>query len=133
MEEVCCDFKYSGVGRAFIACAVAATLGLLAITPMASEARLLACAWVAALALHSARALAHASGLRLDCTRAIAVRSPGGVWRTGTVRGGCFVAPWLTIVRWRPDGAGRDHALVVLPDMLSVEAMRKIRVILKWA
>lgn len=133
MEEVCCDFKYSGVADALVACAAAVTFALVAFAPVPREAGLLACAWVLALALHSRRSLAGPTGLRLDCARAIAVRGARGEWRTGTVRDGSFVAPWLTIARWRPDGARLDRALVILPDMLSAEALRKIRVILKWA
>ena len=133
MEEVCCDFKYSGVARAFLACAVVATLAIVAATPFPAEAHALALAWVAFLALHARRALGHATGLRLDCSRAIAVRGPRGAWRVGLVRDACFVAPWLTIVRWRPEGAWLDRTLVILPDMAPPEAMRKIRVILKWA
>jgi hypothetical protein len=133
VEEVCCDFKYSGAGRVFLAGAAAGTLGLLALAPFPDQARLAASAWVLALAVHADRSMRRACGLRLDCARAIAVRGPRGEWRSGAVRDGCFVAPWLTIVRWRPEGARTNRTLVILPDMLSRDAMRKIRVILKWA
>jgi toxin CptA len=133
VEEVRCDFKYSGAARAFLACAAAGTLALLALAPFPWEARAAAGAWVVALAFHSHRALFRARGLRLDCKRAIAVLARGGEWRSGTVRDGSFVAPWLAIVRWRPEGARLDRTLVILPDMASAEAMRRIRVILKWA
>lgn len=133
MEEVCCDFKYSGVARAVLACAVAGTLAIVAHAPFPAEARALALAWVSLLALHACRAFARATGVRMDCSRAIAVRGQRGAWRAGTVRDGCFVAPWLTIVRWRPEGAWLDRTLVILPDMAPPEALRKIRVILKWA
>lgn len=131
MEEVCCDFKYSGVARAVLACAVAGTLAIVAYAPFPGEARALAFGWVALLALHARRAFAQATGLRMDCSRGIAVRGPRGAWRAGTVRDGCFVAPWLTIVRWRPEGACLDRTLLILPDMASAEAMRRIRVMLR--
>ena len=133
MEEVCCDFKYSGVARVFLASAVAGTLALVALAPFPWEARVLAGAWVLALALHSHRVLTRPRGLRLDSTRAIAVLGPGGEWRSGTVRDGSFVAPWLAIVRWRPEGARFDRTLPILPDMVSPESMRRIRIILRWA
>jgi len=60
------------------------------------------------------------------------VRSAAGEWQPGELRGDCFVAPWLVIVRWRPEGARRDRTLLVLPGMASREALRKIRVILRW-
>ena len=133
MEEVCCDFKYSGAARGFVASGAAGTLALVALTPCPWEAAVPALGCVGLLALHARRALGEVSGLRLDCARAIAVRCRGGQWRAGAVRDGCFVAPWLTIVRWRPEGARRDRTLLILPGMLSPEAMRKIRVILKWS
>ena len=133
MEEVCCEFKYSGVARLLLACAAACTLAIVAFVPFPREAGLLAIGWVIVLALHAHRALGHPAALRLDCARAIAVRGPRGEWRTGAVRDGSFVAPWLTIVRWRPEDAHMDRTLVILPGMLSAEAMRKVRVILKWA
>jgi hypothetical protein len=43
------------------------------------------------------------------------------------------VAPWLTIVRWRPDGARRDGTVLLLPDMAEAEALRRLRVLLRWA
>ena len=55
MEEVRCDFKYSGVARAFLACAAAGTFALVALVPFPWEARALAWTWVAVLALHSGR------------------------------------------------------------------------------
>ena len=133
MEEVCCDFKYSGAADAFLACAAAATLALEAFAPFPVEARAAAFAWVIAAAIHSRQAVAGVAALRLDCRRAIAVRRRDGAWREGLVRDGSFVAPWLTIVRWRPAWARRDRTLVILPGMLSPGAMRKIRVILRWA
>lgn len=133
MEEVCCEFKYSGVADAFLACAVASTLALVTLAPFPAEARAAAFAWVIALATHSRRAVTGVAALRLDCERGISVRARDGAWRAGTVRDGSFVAPWLTIIRWRPEGARLDRTLGILPDMLSRKAMRKIRVILRWA
>ena len=133
MEEVTCDFKYSGAGAAFIGCAAATTLALVAAIPFPLPARLAAFAWVIALALHALHALRRPTALRMDSERAIGVRGAGGEWRGGSLRDGSFAAPWLTLVRWRPEGARFDRVLVILPDMLPPEPMRKIRVILKWA
>ncbi len=133
MEEVRCELKYSGVGDAFLALAAAGTAAIVAVAPFPAEARAAALAWLALMVMHARRSMANASSLRLDSSRAIAVRGPGGGWRSGTLRDGCFVAPWLTIVRWRPQGTWLDRTLVILPGMAPPEAMRKIRVILKWS
>jgi hypothetical protein len=132
VQEVYCELKYSGAAFAFLAVAVGATLALVIFAPFADEARSAAFAWVIAMAWHAHGRLGAVRALRLDCTGAIAVRDRIG-WRTGQLRDGSFVAPWLTIVRWRPDGARLDRALVILPDMIHVAARRRIRVILRWA
>jgi len=71
------------------------------------------------------------SWLRLDRWGALSVRCGGHV-RSGVVQPRCFVAPWLTLVRWRPEGAWFDRTFVVLPDMADADAFRRARVLLKW-
>jgi toxin CptA len=132
VQEVYCEVKYSGAAFAFLAVAVGATLALVIFVPFPDAVRALAFAWVIALAWHAHGRLSGVRALRLDCDRAIAVRDRIG-WRTGRLRNGSFVAPWLTIIRWRPDGARLDRTLVILPDMIQATAMRKIRVIVRWA
>lgn len=132
MREVYCEFQYSGAAFAFLAVAVGATLALVIFVPFPDGIRALAFAWVIAMASHAHGSLGAVRALRLDCTGAIAVRDRVG-WRTGQIRDGSFVAPWLTIIRWRPDGARLDRTLVILPDMIQGTAMRKVRVILLWA
>lgn len=132
MHEVYCEFKYSGAAFALLAVAVGSSLGLVVFVPFPDAVRALAFAWVIAMAWHAHGGLAGVRALRLDCHEAIAVRDRFG-WRAGELRGGSFVAPWLTVIRWRPDGARLDRTLVILPDMIHATAMRKIRVVLRWA
>ena len=131
VEEVRCEFQYSRVAAAFIAFAVAATMLIVVLVPFPDAARLAACAFLAGAA-HAHRRIGALRELKLDCAGAIQVRE-GERWRTGMLRGGSFVAPWLTIVRWRPDGARFDRTLLLLPDMADREPLRRIRVILRWA
>jgi hypothetical protein len=132
VREVYCEFQYSGAAFAFLAAAVAATLALVIFVPFPDGIRSLAFAWVTGMAWHAQGRISAVRALRLDCTGAIAVRDRVG-WRAGRLRDGSFVAPWLTIIRWRPDGARLDRTVVILPDMIQPTAMRKIRVILRWA
>lgn len=127
-----CRLKYSRVACGFLSLAVAATLALVTFAPFPDAARALAYAFVVGGATLAHRRLAAPRELRLDCRRAIEVREESG-WRTGEVRDGSFVAPWLTIIRWRPEGARFDRTLVVLPDMAGAEMRRRIRVVLRWA
>lgn len=132
MEEVRCEFKYSRAAAAFLAVASAATLALVALVPFPGEARVAAFAYVVAAATLAHGRIAGVHELRLDCAGFISVRS-GETWTAGSVRGGSFVAPWLMLLRWRPESARFDRVIAILPDMASAEELRRIRVILRWA
>lgn len=69
---------------------------------------------------------------RLERSGSLRVRDAAGREREGRVREGSFVAPWLTLVRWRPEGARRDRTFLLLPGMLDDEAFRRLRVLLRW-
>ena len=126
------------------AVAVVAVLGMACLAvaffsggPLA--ARVLAATWAACLALEAVhrialhRGRAGATRIVLRPPRDIQVLDGAGAWRAGAIADGCFVAPWLTIVRWRPAGAWIDRTIVVLPDMVSAEDFRRLRVLLRWA
>ena len=132
METVACELKYSGVGMAALLLALCATLAIALAVPLAPLALAATVLLAGAAALRSCRALIAPRSLRLDRTRRIQVRDDAG-WRSGEVRDGSFVMPWLTTIRWRQDGARFDRTLLLLPDMASAGEMRKIRVILRWA
>ena len=85
----------------------------------------------ALLAVAARRGPRGVSWLRLDRRGALSVRA-GGHLHIGAVQPRCFVAPWLTIVRWRPEGARFDRTFIVLPDMADADAFRRVRVLLKW-
>ena len=116
-----------------------ATLALIALTPGPVGARILAATWVACAALHALHVVALRRGrhgvraVRVHRTGEIEVGNAAGAWRTGVVRAGSFVAPWLTIVRWRAHGARFDRSIVILPDMLAAEDFRRVRVWLRWS
>jgi len=123
---------------ACVAAAAFATIAMLVATPGPDGARLLAATWVACAALEAVHTRALLRGrravreLRLRGT-AIEVRDGLGRWRSGAIRPGSFVAPWLTIVRWRPEGARFDRSVPVLPGMAPAEDLRRLRVVLRWA
>jgi len=51
----------------------------------------------------------------------------------GRLAEGSFVAPWLTIVRWRPDGARLDRTILVAPDAVEAGDFRRLRILLRCA
>jgi hypothetical protein len=116
----------SRIARAFVIAAAIATMALVAATPMAAELRALSACWVAIAALHALLRLRHPRVLRLDAAGRATV---DGV--DGRLCDGSFVAPWLTALRWRPEGAWLDRTLLVLPDMLGADDFRRLRVLLR--
>lgn len=138
MASVVCRFQYSGRPLVLVAALALATLALLAIGPGPPVLRALAAAWTGGTAIAAARRFPLVAGGRgpramaLRASGEVALLSAAGEWQGGTLRDGCFVAPWLVIVRWRPEGARRDRTLLLLPGMAPAGAMRKIRVILRW-
>ena len=127
-ERVGATLARSRAAEGIVAASALATAVLVAWLPVEAEWRALALAWVAASALRALRALR--AGIRIDVHREGRVQIGG---REGTLREGSFVAPWLTIVRWRPAGAGVDRTLLVAPGMLAPEDYRRLRVLLRFA
>lgn len=124
---------------AFIVLGGAATLALLTLLAIDPLLKCAAVAWVGATMLDALRVVAQRRGrrgvraVRITAPSAIEVLDGQGTVRNGEVRDGSFVAPWLTIIRWRPDSARFDRTIVVLPDMLDAERFRQLRVLLRWA
>jgi hypothetical protein len=135
---VVCRFQYSGRPVALVAGLALATLAVVALAPAPTIARILAATWTVCVALAAASRvpfLPGAAGPRALAIRAsgeVAVQSASGAWRSGELRDGGFVAAWLVVVRWRPEGARFDRTILILPGMTDARTLRKIRVILRW-
>ena len=117
----------SRLARCFIAAGAFATLLLVAFVPGDPAVRAAIAAWSACVALHAVRRHRRGHEVRITAGTAIAV---DGV--QGRIVSGAFVAPWLTIVHWRPEGACMKRTLLVLPDACEAEGFRALRVILRW-
>ena len=107
--------------------AALATLALAFALPLAPELRALASSWVAGAALRALHRLRAPRRLSIDESGRVAV---DGV--EGRLRDGSFVAPWLVVVRWRPERAWWDRSLLVAPDMLGADDSRRLRVLLRY-
>jgi hypothetical protein len=114
-----------------IALAGCASLALLAFTPGAVLARLLASGWCIAIAVHAIRRVAASRRIRIDGGISIRVEERGVV-REGRIVAGSFVAPWLTIVHWRPEGSRFTRTISIVPDMVHPARFRALRVVLRW-
>lgn len=133
-----CELQYSGAAAAFLGAAALATIAVIAFTPGPASWRIVLATFVACAALEAIHAQALRRGPRAASAlaahgRAIQVRDGNGRWCAGEIRVGSFVAPWLTIVRWRPAGGRWDRTVLILPGMAAPEALRRLRVLLRWA
>jgi hypothetical protein len=70
--------------------------------------------------------------LDVDLTGRIDVAYASGSPRSGRIAPGSFVAPWLVVLYWNPDGARFARAIVLLPDMAGEQDLRRLRVLLRW-
>jgi hypothetical protein len=147
------ELQYSRVGAVALGVMALSTVVLVLATPGPAWVRCayvlatpwpawLRCASVLAIAALCGEALQRVAWLKapraarsisLQRDGRIEVESPSGAVRAGRLRARSFVAPWLVIVRWRPDGARRDATILVLPDMAPAEERRRLRVLLRWS
>jgi hypothetical protein len=110
----------------FIGVAALATLALLCVMPGWPVARAGAMFWCIGAAVHAFKGHRASHAARVD---GAAIMVDG---TEGRIVDGSFVAPWLTIVRWRPHGSRFTRSLVVMPDAIDAESFRALRVILRW-
>jgi len=68
----------------------------------------------------------------IDLSGRIDVAFATGTTCSGRVVPGSFVAPWLVVLYWKPDGARLARSIVLLPDMAGEQDLRRLRVLLRW-
>jgi len=131
------DFNYRATlapsprATVFIVFAGGATVALVVFLSLVPILKLAAIAWVGATCLAACRSVAARRWNLVLRGAAIDLRDERGEWRTGQVQDGSFVAPWLTIVRWRVAGERFDRTVAILPDMLDAARFRELRVLLR--
>jgi hypothetical protein len=119
--------------------AALATLGVVAALPIGAIAKIALAAWVALGAFRAMRRLDHRRAraavvcVRTDATRAIEVRFADGRFALGNVVDGSFVAPWLTVIHWRPAQSRWTRTILLLPGMVDEAPFRRLRVLLRWS
>jgi CDP-diglyceride synthetase len=70
--------------------------------------------------------------ISLTADRLIVVRTASGSLQAGFVRDLTYVTASVTAIVWKPDGALRSRAILVLPDMLAADDFRRLRVLLRY-
>ncbi|MDR2219149.1 MAG: hypothetical protein LBE24_01025 [Methylobacillus sp.] len=116
-------------------CAACAAIGILPISLWVKSGIVLF--MLAASAFHimrDARLALRSSILALEVSASgelsMLTREQG--WRVATVRGDSFVTPPLTVLVLAPEGQRLSRYAVLLPDSADAEALRRLRVWLKW-
>ena len=71
-------------------------------------------------------------GLQFEREGGVHVQCRNGKAFEARVLGSSFVAPYLTIILFKPNKAWFARSVVVLPDMLPPDLFRALRVWLKW-
>ncbi|MBX3715315.1 MAG: hypothetical protein KF738_04890 [Burkholderiales bacterium] len=123
---------------AWVWAAAAAALAAALAAPLSWPAKALlatalAVAMVRALRRHGARERPGSiRRLVVDLAGRVEARRADGVTTTGHLAPDAFVAPWLTVLRWVPDGARLSRAIVVFPDAVDTSAFRRLRILLRW-
>ncbi len=132
-------FGPSPLAGAAIGIAALATLVVALALPMPPLAQAMLGAVILAWAGSTLRsaALRRGSGgvvaLHLGADRLVVVRHADGRSIAGHLRSATHVSALLTTIAWRPDGAWRTRAILVLPDMLPAEDFRRLRILLRYA
>lgn len=89
-------------------------------------------AGAAALALRAWRGASRPVRLRLRSDGGVQLRAEAGDWADIAVHDDSFVSAALIVLRCRT-ADGQAHALALLPDSADADALRRLRVWLRWA
>ena len=68
--------------------------------------------------------------LREDCS--VSARSRAGRWLGYEVSGTSFVSPHLTVLNLHADAPWRARSVLITPDSLDADSVRRLRVWLRW-
>jgi toxin CptA len=123
---------------AFVMALASSAMACVLMSGLDGRLALAACAALAIAAVISLRrdALREGRGsvrrLVVDVDGRIEATGSEGATLTGRVSAGSLVAPWLTVVRWRPEGARLARTVLVPPDAVDPDAFRRLRVLLRW-
>jgi hypothetical protein len=125
----------SRVARAWVALLAICTGMLMFTLPIALWIAVPASVCVALWGQRNARSLANGGGslrwLRVEGDRMLSVRLADGQALRGRILSSSYVGPRLTTLVWRPQGARRARAHVLLPDMMAQDDFRQLRVLLR--
>jgi toxin CptA len=127
--------RRSRLALAIVASTHALTAALflwLPLTPVHRAAALALTVASAGVALHRHLGPASPSAIRVGIDRRIGVCARSGRDCTGHILDDSYVGARLATIVWRPEGAWRARTLLVLPDALTAEDFRRLRVMLRY-
>jgi len=72
------------------------------------------------------------ASLRLAVNEGLSVLEADGKRVATELLPGCTTFTWLVVLRFRINGESKAHALTLLPDQMSRDEFRKLRLWLRW-
>jgi hypothetical protein len=132
------ELRRSRLAAAIVFVTHIATAALLAFAPGHAVLRAVAVAAIGAHALHALRTWALQSvpravvSVELSADGRIALVERCGRRDEGRIRPESYVGALLTTLVVRREGARVSRAIAILPDMLSAEELRRLRVLLRY-
>ena len=129
----------SRLAVAFILAGYLASAALLTFAPGPVLLRAVAVAAIGVYAVWSLRNAALRTtrsaliGFELSADGRVVLIDRGGRRHDGQVQPASYVGGWFTTIVVRPDGARISRAIAILPDMLSADDLRQLRMLLRVA
>ena len=130
------QLRRSRCALAFVIASHLATALLLATMPLSWQLRFAMSMVVALMAWRAVQRIAgraSVSSMQLDVDRRLKIVGRNGREMNGEVQPQTYVAEWVTTVVWRPAGARFSRSVLILPDSLSRDDYRCLRVLLRYS
>ena len=70
--------------------------------------------------------------LRFEQECSCTYQTRNGTWQEARLLGSSMVTPWLTVLSFSPENSWLARHIVIFPDSADAEALRKMRVLLRW-
>lgn len=121
----------SRIGRAVMLVVTSTALASIALTDLPPVAVVAAVVCTFVLTLHAWRTRIPLE-LRLFPDGSLEIRHPAQAWQTAQVLTRSTVNPWLTVLAYRLEGEHHSRSITLLPDSLSRDDFRRLRVWLGW-
>lgn len=121
----------SRIGRAVLLAVTSTALASIMLADLPALAVMASAVYTFVLTFHAWRTRIPRE-LRLFPDGSLEIRHPAQAWQTAQVLTRSMVNPWLTVLAYRLEGERHGRSITLLPDSLSRDDFRRLRVWLRW-